>query len=280
MDLTNLTAIAGKRNLIRDRLYYGYLTSLLSEKYFFKLLESLNIDLLIECGANAAETSQKFTKDKNKNAIAVEANPVTYSNVTALIQSNNIVTLCNALSDETGMMTLKVPITNDPTNGASSLHFRNDEAEYNTYQCEKTTIDIIMDSKNPFSKNSNTALWIDVEGHAYNALVGASKTLEHANTKLIYVEVETKQFWENQKLASEIIRFLKKFNFTPVIRDLQTEDQFNLVFIKDNLVDITDEIILKYWQEFADIGSKFEFIIRSYWRFIKFNLLQNFFPNK
>lgn len=267
--LVNLAILAGaasSNNKIKGRSYYGYLTSELSKNFFFKMIDKLEVNFMLECGANAAETSQSFVLIPGRKSVAIEANPNTYDDVTSKINNKNIQTICAALSDEIGETQISVPISEDSTNGASSLLKRNDETKYDTYEVKKTTIDNIIDEEIEYDKYSKVAIWMDVEGYAYQALLGAKKTLLNENIPLIYVEVETEKFWSEQRLASDIDDYLKELDYTPVIRDIQSKNQFNLIYIRNDYLDECDELIIKYWEEFGAIKNNYLIIIRSWIR--------------
>ena len=80
--------------------------------------------------------------------------------------------------------------------------------------------------------------WIDVEGAAGDVLQGASSSLESCLS--IMVEVEDHRFWRDQWLAPEVMAFLLDRGFMPVARDFEFLYQYNLVFIKDALLDRAD----------------------------------------
>lgn len=72
-------------------------------------------------------------------------------------------------------------------------------------------------------------MWIDVEGAMDKVLDGASRTLER--TVLIYCEIEERQIWKDQLLASEVLARLEKAGFVMVARDFQAPTQFNALLI-------------------------------------------------
>ena len=60
------------------------------------------------------------------------------------------------------------------------------------------------------------ALWIDVEGVAYEALQGAGEVLKRV--RLVHVEVETEPFWQNQKIDQHVTRFMHERGYALVAR--------------------------------------------------------------
>lgn len=101
---------------------------------------------------------------------------------------------------------------------------------YEQVNIECTKLDTYFKDKN----FSNISMWIDLEGHGYECLQGASNLLE--NTNIIKIEVEDKQYWKDQKLSTDIIDFLGTKHFVPVLRDYQSTMQYNILFVKDYIV--------------------------------------------
>lgn len=257
LNLTIAIGVASARGAILERAGYGYLTSRLSGGYFFRFVSLLSIDTLVECGANAAETSIHFIKNFNGQAIAIEANPLTFQDRTSKSSLHGVIPICVALSDSKGITTLKVPTDGNLIfDGASSLSERNDDLDYKKYEIQQSTLDIVLEEN--LSKNfSHMALWVDVEGRALEVLKGAQATISSGQIALIYVEVETFEFWEKQKLAPDVDDFLQKNNFTPVIRDMQSINQFNLLYVRDDLLAKCDELVIDYWRELANLKLGF-----------------------
>jgi len=76
-------------------------------------------------------------------------------------------------------------------------------------------------------------LWIDAQGYEYEILEGAKNML--SQVKYIHTEVHFNQAYENQKDYTEVIEFLKKYNFTEIARDFNNIDDWffgNILFKK------------------------------------------------
>lgn len=83
------------------------------------------------------------------------------------------------------------------------------------------------------------ALWIDVEGCAYEVLEGARGILSHVI--LIHVEVESREFWKDQKLASDVQALLAQYGFAPVYeRNKRGKGQGNIIFLKREMAERRD----------------------------------------
>lgn len=74
------------------------------------------------------------------------------------------------------------------------------------------------------------ALWIDVEGAAYEVLEGIAGIRDRVC--LVHVEVETRTFWQGQHLWPEIDALMRQFGFTPIARSTGVE-QFDVLFVND-----------------------------------------------
>jgi len=61
------------------------------------------------------------------------------------------------------------------------------------------------------NKHARIALWIDVEGAAYDVLSGMGKDPE--KVALVHVEVEKKPMFPGQKLATDIDRLMSNWGF-------------------------------------------------------------------
>jgi FkbM family methyltransferase len=77
---------------------------------------------------------------------------------------------------------------------------------------------------------STIALWIDVEGAAYEVLEGIDGIRDRVC--LVHVEVETCAFWQGQRLWPEIEALMGRLGFTPIARR-PGDEQFDVVFVND-----------------------------------------------
>ena len=76
------------------------------------------------------------------------------------------------------------------------------------------------------------ALWIDVEGSAFEVLEGIKGIKE--KIVFIHVEVENQKVWENQKLESDILNLLEKMGFILFAEDFG-KIQKNIIFINQQI---------------------------------------------
>lgn len=83
--------------------------------------------------------------------------------------------------------------------------------------------------ENEYAQASRVALWVDVEGFAFEVLSGIARTTDRIF--LIHVELETKQVWGGQKLESEVIQLLAEKGYVPLARGLG-EVQRDVIFLR------------------------------------------------
>lgn len=127
-----------------------------------------------------------------------------------------------------------------------------------------TTIDNIVKEKS--IDDRCLALWIDVEGFSRDVLLGAKYVLESQQCPLINIEVESNPYFSGQALATEINDVLSGFGLVPVLTDCESVDQFNVVYIREELLDKVSEDLRNSWIDLSRI--KFSFFDWIYFAFI------------
>ena len=84
------------------------------------------------------------------------------------------------------------------------------------------------------------ALWIDVEGAAYEVLEGIAGIRERVC--LVHVEVEARAFWQGQRLWPEIDSLMRQLGFTPIARS-PGDKQFDVLFLNDRWLERSRAIV-------------------------------------
>jgi hypothetical protein len=74
---------------------------------------------------------------------------------------------------------------------------------------------------------------IDVEGFAYQVLVGFGDYLK--NCSLIQIELEKAEVWKNQKTDNDVIKLMEDNNFLIADRNELCELQCNILFYNASL---------------------------------------------
>lgn len=245
-------AILKKRNLVgRDKTNLQYL--------FEEITIALGPDLVLEIGAHDAHFSQnisrKMTNEKNDTSIvAYEANETVYNkyveDLSPLFEYRfNLVAgdrRTRSLITPTKMSQRETSRSLSPANRISSMlsHTKTLESVETIFDCPET-IDIIVDEFGA----QKTVIWADVEGACGEILFGGKKSLSSGRIAALYLEVEKKETWAGQWTCTEIRRLLAGYDMTPVVRDYQTADQFNEIYIHNSLLNSIKKIYEKYIEE-------------------------------
>lgn len=216
-------------------------------RLYFDLLRCLEPTICCDIGANdgqAALLAREIVP--NSEVYAFEANPEIYQLHSPRLSAAGVHSLNLALSDRSGEATVYAPrtlstmwvagdlveasIAEPPDTGKTSLLRRNEVATYTEFRVPaKTLDDFFSTAERPIAK-SRFALWIDVEGAAALVLAGAEQLLQ--STAVIFIEVENRAFWKEQRTADYVCNFLRRRGFVPIARDREYgDDQFNVLFV-------------------------------------------------
>ncbi len=204
---------------------------------FHELCGHAEVEILIECGAHAAEASTRFVQaDQGRRAVALEANPYTFTQVTKHAEAPNVAVLNLAVGAQKGQLEMQIRInsSDEPsTAGATSFltHKQDGERRLRETTCEVTTLDALVAD---FAICETVALWIDVEGMVGPVIEGGVDLLRSGKVRLMMVETETKPLWDGQILFAELCSLLEPLGLVPIARDCQMGDtQFNVIFGHD-----------------------------------------------
>lgn len=211
----------------------------LSSFFYSLITDFLKPDYFFEIGAFNAEFSRRIKPLLPDTKIfAFEANPYNYKKFESLVSNAGVEYIHSAISNEVGTVTFNLQqsidgVRVDPIRGNNSLLERNQEAvDYEKITVPCDTVD------NRFSTliepGDTIAMWIDVEGMAYQVFDGADSILSH--TKIILVELEDRDYWENQHLSTDIIERLYHKGFLPIARDFEWVGQYNVIFVHNDLL--------------------------------------------
>ena len=189
---------------------------------FYKKAKEIKPDIFCEIGAYEASASKELSDIENISIFAYEANKYIYEMYRNDKGLKNVNYKNLAISNTI--------IKDYVKSGANSLLKRNTET-YSNLEYELTEVDsFTLDSLHSKDKEKSYVLWIDVEGCGLQVLEGSKEILK--NTKLILIEVENIQHWEDQKMDKEIISFLESYGFKIVARDQEYPNQYNIMFEK------------------------------------------------
>jgi len=224
------------------------------DENFFKLLKTLDINSLIECGANEASASM-LANSMGLKALAIEANPETFQKVTPP-SKKDFEKLNFGLSDKECLLKFYTPVE-DSTAGYATFKPSKD-IEYQVSSIQVKRLDKLLEPTR--YTDSPFALWIDVEGMQFEVLNGALETLKNQNCKMIKIEVEDAElFGEQRWLSREVVNFLEKLDYVLIHRDFENGIQYNLLFLRRNIFDSFDLDLF-----YQDAFQKKRFTIKEY----------------
>jgi peptidoglycan-N-acetylglucosamine deacetylase len=202
--------------------------------------------IFVEGGAFEADTSLRVAAAlPGCRVIAFEANPYVYDRFSASrdFAAASVEYVHQALASEPGKVVFRVvsassSLADDRVQGYNSMLPRIGDdwlgdVEYEEVEVPATTLDAEFgDADGP------AAMWLDVEGATGIVLAGARRFLDRCD--VVKIEVEEVPLWSEQWLAGAVVEAVAKHELTPVARDVQEEDQYNVLFVSERLLDRPD----------------------------------------
>lgn len=190
----------------------------LKTKYaFHSLLWLLKPDVVLDIGSMDGADSKRFRSLlKKASLVAFEANPDNFRlmNADEEIHRKRIRVLNQLVSKVDGEQSFYVQrpdqISSGLNRGTSSALPRMDQGMKNEeIRLNSARIDSFLSNEYPDA--DKVALWVDVEGFAYEVL----ESLQHATQQihLIHVEVETQECWPGQHLEPEVLQLLESMGY-------------------------------------------------------------------
>lgn len=228
--------------------HYRRKTAGILDAVFFECLEKLDVQCLVECGANEATASIEVAR-KGRKAIAIEVNPETYHSITIKAKESGVTTLNVGLGSSNEKLQFYAPAQKKTDGGAT---FRPKTGKkYETIEVEVCPLDDIVSRE--VDQTQRYALWIDVEGFQKDVFDGALQTLSNKNCVAIKIEVEYEPIFKGQALCEEINERLSNYGYTPVFVDTEYDVQFNVVYIRRGNLDAVALTVQKGFVEHAQI---------------------------
>lgn len=205
--------------------------------FFYLLLHKKKIDTVIEIGSRDGRESLKFKMVKRSLRIhSIEANEDNYQEMikNKKLQDKRIQLHYLAISDYDGQVDFKKVKAKDlDSKGNSSILQKikasEEEVEIQTVECRKLDSFIQQHCKN----SKRIALWIDVEGFAWQVLNGLGTYID--KVVLIHTEVELKEFWEKQKLKADVSQLCQEKGFYEIANDNGAFQQ-NAIYVNEKAV--------------------------------------------
>ena len=210
-----------------------------------KLLGKNNIRIILEFGSRYGEDSIEFAKRYPKATVySFECNPNTLEVCKDKVSAfKNIVLTEKAVSNINGHVSffkideIRTKTTwTDGNQGASSLFIASGKYPVESYVQEEIKVESIMLST--FITQNNIPeidiLWMDIQGAELLALKGLGHDIHRV--KIIHLEVEFFEIYQNQPLFNEIKTFLNKFNFNFLGFSYESEYAADAVFINSQYI--------------------------------------------
>ena len=221
---------------------------------FMKFLIAVAPAYVLDIGANDGCAARVIKKIQPACEVwAFEANPQIHRKFSPLFAGSGANYVNLALSDKTGPIKFYAPRTlsravvdgeiierqavEPADTGKTSMYKRTENSTYHEFTVEAVRLDDFIALRNIPLGSRTMALWIDVEGAAFEVLSGATASL--AAVSLIIIESENYPFWKDQKQSADVARLLIAAGFVPVDRDREYGDkQFNTVFLHHSFLNL------------------------------------------
>jgi len=240
-------------SVLQEEVIWRKATHQILVKKFFYLMKLAECDSFVEIGAFDGSISLNVEAIGLNNIVAFEANPYTYEKFKSNFQNTNIKYLNIGVSSGEETLELKIPKHAESLElPNSSILQRAENSEFTEVKVMCIGLDQIVDYlPNPINRG---ALWIDLEGLAFEVL-SASNNFLH-NIELIFVEVEDFQYWKNQKFVIDIYELLLSKGFVPLIRDFEGRGQYNIIFVKKTNTYYYNALVSEYLLELKRLTHK------------------------
>lgn len=206
-----------------------------TETLFYLLLKNLQPQLVCDIGSLDASHARRFHElIPNSHIIAFEANP---TNIHSMRKNKNnaqdsIEIQHKVVLNYNGISTFYIEKTTSDKNqdwrqGISSTRKRLG-GSLGTKLTKVKSVRLDTFIKNLDYNPKSIALWIDVEGSAFEVLEGIKEIRN--KIRIIHVEVEIKELWQGQKLKPAVEILMKKMGFFSLAQGFNNP-QHDLIFI-------------------------------------------------
>ena len=210
----------------------------LRTKYaFHALLWLLDPDVILDVGSMDGSDSRKFKKlVPNAEVAAFEGNPYNYRAMCADpdLQKSGIRVVHRLVTNLAGNRSFYVQRPTKTATGfnrgtSSAMQRIEDGMETEEVHLDAVRLDTFLMQE--YADKKRAAMWVDVEGHAYQVLEGLLEARDRVY--LIHVEVETQEIWPGQKIESDILALAKSMGFIAIAHGAH-EVQRDLILVKES----------------------------------------------
>jgi len=200
-------------------------------KYLFLiLLRILKPALVLDVGSLDGADSLRFRRMLPKaSLLAFEANPYLYQNLihNRAIQEAGISVINKAVcardTDDIPFFVSPASVLDMGNKGTSSINRAALGDEQVQIMAKTTRLDEHIDAS-----CGGAALWIDVEGAAYEVL--STVQSRQSLVSLIHIETETKELWKNQRLKHDVVDLARSMGFEQIAQSSEGVQQ-DIVFV-------------------------------------------------
>lgn len=212
------------------------------EDCYHGIVRILGGETVFEIGAHQAAFSKRVRKKDLPEAqvFAFEANPYVYDRFKDdpdFLSDSKLHYLNLAVSDYDGTLDFDIVKTcgdSDVSNRRafhSTMKRTDERCTYENLVVNCTTIDKFINDRN---LKGQFHAWIDVEGASQQVLTGIGDSIN--NFSSFFIEVEDQEYWKGQWLWRDVLEFMLSRGFFPVKRDFQSRLQFNVIFVRQDLL--------------------------------------------
>jgi FkbM family methyltransferase len=205
------------------------------EAFFRDMCLLVDPTLSLELGAHEAEFSSWVKASfPGARCVAFEANPYVVEEHAERLAAEGVEYHPLAVAATNGTVTITIPrqIGEREVRRASrmaSLAVHRESGDNETVDVEAVRVDDFV----RVAPDDRLVAWIDVEGASGEVLLGSTHVLARASA--IYIEVERVGMWHDQWLDVDVARHLDTLGKIPVVRDIQRDRQYNVVFLDHEL---------------------------------------------
>ena len=191
---------------------------------FIEMQKEIKPTLSIEVGAFDADYSKEMSK-LGIECYAFEASPFVYKKFKDGMEGISYIN--KAVSDKDGVIQFELmPDHNHANRGNNSIKNRKENLKYKYIDVDSITLNSYFADRT----NEQISLWIDCEGANKEVLFGATNILPSVTS--ILIETEDVEFWKDQWLHEDVVKFLSNYGFEVVEEKFAYLNQKNAIFKK------------------------------------------------
>ena len=197
---------------------------------FFALSDELQLSNILEIGAHDAEASRRFIASApHRKALAYDASPEVVQRVTSNGLPERFELIQKAIGTKQGKIAFFKP--NDAFYAVwGSTARRAGFTDVTEIQVPIISMDEAALPIQEGGSSRNIALWVDVEGCAFDVLSSGRSTLRD-RVAVVYAELNDINAYEDSANAIRVVALMLELGFVPVARDNEYPDAWNLLFV-------------------------------------------------